>query len=319
MIIKNSNVRRGLFDNRYLILGIIIAIILILMVIRILNNWAKEKNITPNITNQITQAPSYTPEKTIIAGEEVNKNKQKENLNVIDNFINYCNTKKIQEAYNLLSKECKETVFSNEQENFEENYVNRIFETNKIYNMQSWVNSTSKTTYRMEIMDDILATGQKGNTYEDYYTILEEDGEYKLNINNYIGRDNINKQQTANGITIELIYKDIYKEYETYYIKVQNNSQNTILVDSKEQEKTVYEVTDEGAKYSGYTYELSDTSLEIKPQLYKRMKIRFNKMYSTVATIEQVVFSDIIENAEEYKMMQNKEDYKDRLSIKVEI
>lgn len=43
MIIKNSNLRRQIFSNRYKILGIIVAIILIFALIQLLNQTAQVK------------------------------------------------------------------------------------------------------------------------------------------------------------------------------------------------------------------------------------------------------------------------------------
>ena len=49
MIIKNSNLRRNIFENRYKILAIIVAIILVLCLIRVLNEFAKGLNEKQNV------------------------------------------------------------------------------------------------------------------------------------------------------------------------------------------------------------------------------------------------------------------------------
>ena len=37
---------------------------------------------------------------------------------------------------------------------------------------------------------------------QDYYTIVKENDEYKLNINNYIGKEEVNKTKKQNGVEI---------------------------------------------------------------------------------------------------------------------
>ena len=54
MIIKNSNIRRSIFENRYVIFVIIFAIILALYLIRLLNANAKEKLSVKNSETQNT-------------------------------------------------------------------------------------------------------------------------------------------------------------------------------------------------------------------------------------------------------------------------
>ena len=91
MIIKNSNLRRELFSNRYLILAIMAAIIFLFLLINTLNNMTKQKDnnlITPeqSITGQSNTTPKqeiYTPEKTAISGSNVNEKKQEENYTIL--------------------------------------------------------------------------------------------------------------------------------------------------------------------------------------------------------------------------------------------
>ena len=69
MIIKNSNLRRSITQNRYKILGIIVAIILVLCLIKTLNELAKASNQNKN-ENQINKSytSSYKPEETAVLG-----------------------------------------------------------------------------------------------------------------------------------------------------------------------------------------------------------------------------------------------------------
>ena len=186
MIIKNSNLRTILAENRYKILAIIIAIILILCVIRLLNEMAKNANRKTENTVNIETSTTYKPQETILQGENVPDFQQEKNDNVMENFIKYCNKKEIQKAYNLLTDECKEILFNSDIQNFEKDYINKIFTTEKSYTMKSWIKTSNSYTYKVKIMEDMLSTGKVNEAVEDYYTIVNKNGENKLNINSYV-------------------------------------------------------------------------------------------------------------------------------------
>lgn len=328
MIIKNSNLRRNLFSNRYLILAIMAAIIFLLLLINTLNNISKENNNKKAEEqnkiqqNTIKQQEIYTPEKTTISGTNVRQQEQENNKTLIENFINYCNQKQIEQAYNLLTDECKKEVFFSNIANFSNNYVNKIFNSKKTYSMQSWINRDTYTTYKIKIVDDMISTGKitsTQNEIEDYYTVVKEEGEYKLNINSYIVKKHINKEKEFKGVKITVINKDTYRDYEIYEIKIENLNENTILLDSQERTDSMYVFASNESKYSAYSYEIDRSRLIIEPGRYKTIKIKFNKRYSNESITKAIVFGDIIKNYDEYKNMQNKKEYKDRWTISIEV
>lgn len=330
MIIKNSNLRRELFSNRYLILAIMAAIIFLLLLINTLNNMTKESSnnlITPeqSIVKQTNTTPSqeiYTPEKTTISGSNVSVKKQEENKTIIDNFINYCNQKQIEQAYNLLTDDCKEEVFFSNIANFSNNYVNKVFNGKKTYSMQSWINRDTYTTYKIKIVDDMITTGKitaKENEIEDYYTVIQNGEEYKLNINGYIGKKVINKERTFQGIKITVISRDTYKDYESYDVKIENLNETTILLDSQEKTDSMYILASNESKYSAYSYEIDKSRLIIEPGRSRTITIHYNKTYSNQAITRLVVFGDIIKDYNEYNNIQNKKEYKDRWTISIDV
>ena len=331
MIIKNSNLRRMIVENRYVILVIIVGIILFFSIINVINNFIKEgtkpqlENTTN--TNSIVNNNQANNSKPIIGSTE-NKNNSTTNNNLsseklIRDFLKYCNSHEIQNAYNLLSDECKEAVFFGNIEYFRRNYVESIFTSNKVPSIQIWLESYV-TTYRVRLSEDILSTGNikdQTNAIEDYYTIVQtEDGKQKLNINGYIARAYIKlKQGQADGIIISILKKDIFKEYEQYEIKVENKTNNTIMLDSKENVDSIYLLGSNNSKYSGFTYELDEIKTVIPKNTSKNMTIRFNKIYSNETIMRKMIFEDIILNYDDYTASINKKDYKDRVAITIEM
>lgn len=320
MIIKNSNIRRSLFSNRYVIFMIVFAVILVLCIIQVINNFTKEQLEQKNTNTQKAEQIN-NPSQTVISGKDVTQAEQQKNENIIDTFIKYCNNNQIEQAYSLLSSDCKEEVFANRLQNFKTSYLDKVFETKKNYSIQSWINK-QYTTYRVTISEDVMATGKASllqNSIEDYYTIIQENGQKKLNINSYIGREKINKENEINQIKIEVIQKDIYREYEVYKVKVANNTTNAVLIDSRQNTESVYLEGDNNKKYQAFMYEVMDTKLVINSEQEKTMDIRFNKVYSNSIQMNRMVFEDIILDYETYKNTPNKQDYTSRIKMSINI
>lgn len=317
MIIKNSNLRRNFFENRYKILAIIVAIILVLCLIRALNEIVKNMNKNTAINSNTTQS-SYQPQETLILGDNISTKVQEKSNKIMDEFIQLCNEKQIEKAYNLLTDECKEEIFGSNIEYFKNHYIEKIFTNYKTYNMQSWINGRNPT-YKVRILDDVLSTGKTGDVVEEYYTIVKQNDGYKLNINSYIGRTGINKQITENDITIHVLSKDTYMDYEIYNIQVRNNSNNTILLDAKTNQKTVYLTANNEATYRAFMYEIDDVFLKIRPRLYSNLSIKFNKIYSPNVGIYSMTFTDIVLNLDEYENLANKEEYTNKVTMQIDL
>lgn len=322
MIIKNSNIRRSIFESRYVIFAVIFAIVLVLYLIQMLNNNIKQENALQNnqIQNTIVDKEDTTS-KPVITGNEVKKDTKEANTKIIEQFITYCNNKEIEQAYNLLTDECKEELFFENMEYFKQNYVDKAFTNKKMVSIQSWI-SGYINTYRVTIQDDMLSTGKlnsSNNIIEDYYTIIEKQEGYKLNINSYIRREKVEKQKQINGITINIVCKDTYKEYEAYDITIENTTSKTILLDSKETVDSIYLLGSNDNHYDAFSYEIDETQMILKPEENKKLTIRFNKIYSNKIIMRQMIFSDVIANYEEYEKTQNKKEYTDRLRFNIEL
>ena len=144
-------------------------------------------------------------------------------------------------------------------------------------------------------MEDMLSTGKSdGKTKQDYMTIVEENEEYKLNINGYIGKTIINRTTEKDDIKVEVVNKNTYKEYEEYTIKVTNHTENIILLDGRTDAKTLYLQDSKGVTYSSYSHELTEPMLTIEQGKTKEITIKFYSTFISTKKIESIVFSDLI-------------------------
>lgn len=273
---------------------------LIIIVIQLFNYWSKvdsqeklEETNQIQISNEINQYNSIDLDETksTITGDELSQNQLSE-INVIDMFIEYCNNQQISEAYALLSEDCKQEMYSTE-EIFKEAYYDKVFENSKKnVGVENWIDDI----YKLNINDDFLATGKysKENTKQDYVTVVEENDTYKLNINNYVGKKEINKSNEENGIHIEVLEEKVYMDYQICKIRVKNNSENSIILDDGQDIKAMYIEDDNGIQYAAYTHEIGETELEVSPRETKEIEIKYYSKYGSEKEISKLVFSRII-------------------------
>ena len=248
---------------------------------------------------------------------QVISERQETQIGAIDNFVKYCNDNNLDSAYNLLTDECKEEMYPT-LEIFQQSYYNQVFNNQtKNVTVENWISNI----YKVNVNEDFLSTGRysKDETIQDYITVVEVDEQYKLNINGYIGREEIGKSKEDNNITIEVEETDIYMDYQFYKIKVTNNSENTILLDDGVNIEAMYIEDENGHQYSAYTHELNEGQLMVSPRETKELKIRYYSKYTSEKQINKVVFSRMILNNETYTTFQNKSLYRDYGIFKIEI
>ena len=123
---------------------------------------------------------------------------------------------------------------------------------------------------------------------------MDENNEYKLNINNFISKDEINKEQENSNIVFNIKDVEIYKEYSIYTIKVKNNNANSIKIDSKEKSNTTYIEDNNKIKFLGLLYENLDNDLVVNSNEEKEIRIKFNIIYRDDLNLKKMVFSDIV-------------------------
>ena len=282
-------------QNRYLVWIVIITIFAILVLIHLLDSFvAKRNEASNNIANTISisaeetikEASSYT----VYSGEKADTSITE----VIYLFINCCNDGNVEEAYNLLSDECKEIIYPS-VESFTDSYYNRIFNSKKSFKVQSLISSQGKYTYQVFFSEDIMATGKASSkSIIDYYTVTKENDNYKLCINKLIGREDINVSKTINSIDVNIIDKTVYKDYEIYTIKVTNNKTNDIKLDNLQGTRNIYLQDINKNEYIWFSHEYVDEDITVNRGTSRIIELKFNKEYKPTLGVQYMVFSNIV-------------------------
>lgn len=313
-----GNLRRYYYANKTKIWRGILIVAFILVIIQVLNYFVGRKNTNKtntasnNISTNITENTSLTTNKSALGTGAVSENKLKDDIKIIDDFLNLCNNKKFEDAYKLLSTDCKNNVF-NTYEVFKKTYCDKIFNTYKTYTSENW----SDNTYKVRITEDPLATGKTSSdmSIQDYMTIVDENNEKKLNINNYIGRNKINAVNTQNNIKIEVLSSDTFTEYEVYNIRVTNNSDKTIYLDDGEKTSTIYIEDSNGLKYNAASGEIIYSTLKIKPGSTIEYAIKYTNTYRASRKINKLVFANLILDYDKY--IKNTTNYNEGIKYEV--
>ncbi len=296
------NLKRFYDQNRKGIWMAIIIIASIFILLQLLNYFARKNN-EKELSNSVNIEEININEKTntnvnlksstsAITGESVSSKNLNTATETIEKFINFCNEKNLDEAYNMLTEECKNEMYTSVNI-FEQAYYNNVFNgEEKSCNIENWTGDI----YKVNIVGDMLATGKSNNGYtkQDYMTIKKEGNDYKLNINNYIGYQKIDKSTKRDNIEITVVGKNTYMDNEQYIIKVTNGSQNDISLDGLRDVKSLYLQDSKGAKYSADTHELTQPTLKVQAGHTKEVTIKFYSNYVSNKNINYIVFSDMI-------------------------
>ena len=231
-------------------------------------------------------------DKSAISGGSVSTTEIKKVSSKIEEFVGYCNEHDVEKAYDMLSDSCKEELYPS-QEYFEENYYNQIFEKGKkTDSIENWTGNT----YIVKFKGDLLATGKSsdGFKYQDYITIDEK--EKKLNINKYIGTEEINKSKTEDNIEITVISRAKYMDYEKYNIKIKNNTNGEILMDPVGTEASIYLKDTNDIKHKAMNNEIIKEDLRVYEGHTNEITIKFDNPYISGRNIKTLTFSQIQTN-----------------------
>ena len=332
------NLRRFYNQNRKKIWLIIAVIAFCLILLKAINDIvAEQKQLEASeVTNQIEDVTSSISEDyAVISDEKVEETAQEENMKIIDEFLQACNDGRVEDAYNMLSDACKEVKYS-DLDSFVNNYYSMIFTTQKDFNKEAWMQKEGVYTYRIVIIDDPLATGKVsyGNSFQDFYTVVNTEQGQKLNISSFIVREYLDKNQEIENVSVNAKYRDCYMDYEEYVLEVTNQTEKTVVLDSKEKNDSTYLIGENDNKFSSYNSEMSiqyqekqrseeedESTISIKQEnnitnniavpakTSQNIRIKFNKTYNPERKIQKIEFSDVIMDYEAYLQLENKVDY----------
>lgn len=270
------------FLKRYYIILIIIAVALCIMfyVNRSFKKPQKEERVSKS--NSISSP-------VIDTTKEVPTEYKEPINNLIKNFMEYCNNKEYESGYNLLSSDFKKRYISSLSKF--KIYVDTVFKSKKIYNVQNYSNINEIYVYSITIMDDILASGSTNgyDSIEDKFVITKEDGEFKLALNGYCGSKEINVNSQDKYMEIRIVKKYIKYDKETYLIQFKNMTNNYIVLADNTEKNEIILKTSSGSKQCYMT----NANLVILPNETVEKEITFDKYFDDGKEDENLILNAI--------------------------
>ena len=235
---------------------------------------------------------SYKPHTAIMDNTEVPKKDQESIENLIHEYIEYCNNKDYEKAYNMLSDECRENLYPT-IDDFKL-YIDKIFDEKKIYTIQNYSNVDNKYIYEVNIFEDILATGLTGKEdlrmYSEKFVITKENNKLSLAVRNFIGNTENHQIYEDNYIKVEIT--EVIQAYETqkYKVKLTNRTENTIvLADQTERYEIMLELNNENRNIENIPF----GGIYLNPYETKEMEFEFVKFVDEEDQAKSMIFNAV--------------------------
>ena len=276
--------------------GIILAILLIFSLIKIINDRLKN-NVSQEEQVQNDTITEYAKEsETIINDEKIPVTYQETFGDTIKEFYDSCIHNLPEQAYELLSSETKLVLYPT-YESFKSLYYDERFGENMQYSFQSWMTEGDVYTFKIKIFENLLATGKSNEEYsEDYVTLIPYGNEFRLNINNYIGREKIEKKAENDIFSITATVVDTYMDYQVYTLRVKNKTNEKVILDTRQNDNTTYVVDEKGRKYNSFLYENKEEDVIFEPNENKTIQVKFCDTYKT--DVAEIEFNNIVKELE---------------------
>lgn len=287
-------------QNRLKVWTVILAIVVGLALIRVLNTRLENKSSKNNTDKETTSnVVSYRNESKSMVTEENVPDSYKEDFGkFVNQFFTLCIEHNPQAAYSMISNDTKQELYQTE-ELFEKNYYENKFIGDKQFSFQSWSSTDGIYIYQVKIFDNMLSTGKTNDNYiEEYVTLKSENGEYKINVNSYLGKKTINKKTENDKMAVQVIRVDSYMDYEIYTMSIQNKTDKKLLLDTKRKTNTCYVQDNLENKFEAFLYENKNEDLVFNPSEVKTIQIKFSDSNRSNMTIESINFTDIVDESE---------------------
>lgn len=265
LIDTRLRIRRFFKKYKKIIIFIVIAWAIIFTVNYILKNMPKEE--IPKTT--------YEPNVSVMTEDEVPEKWQATIESTIDTFVQRCNNKEYESAYNMLSDDCKDAVYPT-LSSFQK-YVDNRFKEKRSYSIQNFSNVGKQYIYDVNLMDDLMATGLTNKEFyynEEKFVFTEDDKSLKLAISGFVRRNNLNIFAEDENLKVNILYKDVYYDNEIYSVTLTNRSTHPIVIadGTTNNEVVINTGEDERSEKNVGTY-----GIVLQPNESKSYKFQFNK------------------------------------------
>lgn len=234
---------------------------------------------------------TYEPNKAVMDESTVPSRLQEPINNLISQFVKFCNDKDYEGAYNLIDDECKDALYPSIE--VFKLYVDNIYKSKKIYNIQNFSNVGKNYVYEVRILDDIMATGTNGSGYiyyQEKFVMKDTKNGLKMCIGGFVDKEELNIIAEDEYMKFNIDYKLIDYETETYSVTITNRSQYPIIL----QDDTVSNEIELNIGTQKRTARNStDNLIMINPRDTQTFKITFTKFVDDGNEATELIFNAV--------------------------
>lgn len=283
-----NNLLRYLRQNNFRVVKIVLIILFILLAIQLFNMLAKNSNEKNAMKNEnITVEKLTTLTSAIDADNDKMTTETKSKYQtIIEEFIKTCNNGDYESAYKSLSADCRQLVFDNSYDKFKSVYIKGRYDQKKQYKIQSWNNNV----FMVNLYEDMLSTGKNTVAKQEYISV---NGDFTINVGDFLGSETINQITDYSGLSVNVMKRYIFMDYEIYDVAIKNNGTSKVLMDDLTNSKTIYLLDTNNVKHYYMSGTLTKEMLEISTNETIKIKIKFSNPYISTRKITNLVFSNV--------------------------
>ncbi len=166
----------------------------------------------------------------LLSKQNVNNKVHNETEKKVSKFVEYCNKKEFQKAYNLISEDCKK-YFGNYDEFLK--YITNIFNEQKRYDLRAYSKKGNKYIYQIRYFENILATGltkSKLNYIDSKLAITENKNDVELSIGGFIESIKTNDIFENDDMRVEVSEIITLYNTEIYEMNIINKTDEYLVV-----------------------------------------------------------------------------------------
>lgn len=244
------------------------------------------------------EAPTitYNPHNPIINGSEVKDKKTKETIeDKISQYMDYCNNKEYEKAYNCLSEDCKDYIFKGKLDNFKK-YIDYIFDGEKIYSIQNYSSTGNVYIYQVTISEDILATGMNNENSDEVYeekVVITKDGDnVKFAVAGYISTEDKDIVIEDEYMKIKIEEKFTTYDTVTYKINISNKTNyDIVLANPNDTEEIILSLNGDYREFVQNVYEQSEIAIYANGD--NTFTVSFKKYFDETRKETELIFNKI--------------------------
>lgn len=265
---------------------VILIVIVVWAVIIAINYYLKNKK-EPEVLNT-----TYTPHEVLLKSDtDVPEKLQTPIEDLIDDYVNKCNSKDYSGAFNLLTEECKTYVFNDSLDNYKE-YVDEVFDNEKRYSIQDYSNYGEYYIYNIKIIDNIIKTGLTNQTYayyEEKIAIKQDGNTLKMSVDDYMDHEDLKKIAEDDYLKIRIESRENYYNSQLYTIRITNKTEKeVVLYDGIASNELAIESENDSRDASTVS-----ATMALEPGETKTFKVRFAKYYDEKTKATNITFNKV--------------------------